>query len=287
MKSPGIFIALSLTCWLFTEHPALGQSDKRRWYTDRFIYFYQDPRPERLLGMIEKWQSDTSQWKSNPQWMSYPPLIGFLAVIFRDYPTWIEKLIPSTLTPSSATALAGALRLSGDPVLPGEVRARIAQAGSDPILKKQLAGLPTQLSDLKVTLPTHLDILWGASFASGDGRYALQVIDFFSKIANQSNQIALDIASIASEYPGSAKEKQALTSLRKKYGDRRMVEMVFAATALWGMTSNARQHTFIKRTLVVYTSAHMGAPAAHAIILDFPQMLYWLGEGKGRLLRGI
>ena len=34
------------------------------------------------------------------------------------------------------------------------------------MLKEQLAGLLVDLSDLKIALPTHLDILWGASFAS-------------------------------------------------------------------------------------------------------------------------
>lgn len=278
MKSLNAFIAVTFICALLNQPPASGQSEKTRGQGDRIIYFYQDPRPERLLGLIEKWQSDSAG-----QWIVYPPLVGFLAVVFKKHPDWIERLIPARLIPCSATAIAGALRLAGDPAVPAEVRSRIAQAGSDPMLKEQLAGLPVDLSDLKITLPTHLDILWGASFASGDDRYVLKIIDFYAKIANQSNELAGDITKIALKYPNAPTETKS--SLRRKYGDRGFYQLAFAATALWGMTSNARQHTFIRRSLVIYTGDHMGTPAANAIIADYPQMLYFLGEGRADLLR--
>lgn len=214
--------------------------------------------------MIEKWQSD-----SGNRWDPYPPLVGFLAVVFREHPNWIERLVPPKLTRGSATAVAGALRLAGDPSVPPEVRSRIAQAGSDEILKRQLAGLPSQLLDLQITLPTHLDILWGAAFASGDDRYVLKIIDFFAKTANQSNQAALDIAKLATTMPGDPKGFGR--SLRSKYGDRGVVQLVFAATALWALSSNARQHPFIKETMVRYTNDRFGTPAATVIFLSIPR----------------
>ena len=278
MKSAKISIALTVIFCVVTQLPAFGENDKPRWYSDRFTYFYRDPRLEHLVGLIERWQSDAGN-----RWDSYPPLVGFLAVVFRSHPSWIEKLIPSTLTPDSATALSGALRLAGDPSIPEELRTRIVQAGSDPILKRQLAGLPNDLDNLNITLPTHLDILWGASFASGDSRYALKIIGFLEKIAGQSNQAVLDIVTVARKYPETRRE--ALMGLRRKYGDRGFVQIVFAATALWGIVSNAEQHNFIKKAVVIYTSEHMDSSAAHAIILDFPQMLYFLGEGRQQLLR--
>jgi hypothetical protein len=279
MKSRNIFVAVTLICGLVAQGTAFTQTEKLKWYQEHFTYFYRNPRPERLVGLVERWQSD-----SGGRWDSYPPLVGFLAVVFKNHPEWIERLIPANLTPDSATAVAGALRLAGDPAIAAEVRSRIAQAGSDPILKKQLAGLPAQLTDLKITLPTHLDILWGASSASGDDRYVLKIIDFFATIANQSEQVAVDITKIATNYPNAPTETKV--ALRRKYGDRGFYQLALAATSLWAITSNARQHTFIKKSLVIYTSDHMGTPAANAIIMNFPQMLYFLGEGRRDLLRG-
>ncbi len=149
MRQSRALLALTLICGLLAPSPALGQPATLKWYVDHFTYFYRAPQPERLVGLIEKWQSD-----SGNRWDPYPPLVGFLAVVFRDHPNWIERLVPPKLTRGSATALAGALRLAGDPSIPPEVRSRIAQAGSDEILKRQLAGLPSQLLDLQITLPT-------------------------------------------------------------------------------------------------------------------------------------
>jgi hypothetical protein len=60
-------------------------------------------------------------------------------------------------------------------------------------------------------------------------------------------------------------------SLRSKYGDRSFVQLVFAATALWARSSNARQHPFIKETMVKYTTDRFGTPAATAIFLSIPR----------------
>src|SRR3979411_1715275 len=55
------------------------------------------------------------------------------------------------------------------------------EAGSDATLRAELANLPLRLEDMRIAAPTHLDILWGASFASGDERYARMIADFFAR----------------------------------------------------------------------------------------------------------
>ena len=67
----------------------------------------------------------------------------------------------------------------------------------DDTLRAEFAILPARLEDLEIATPTHLDILWGASFASGDGRYARMIIDFFAETANRSEEIAIDVAKVA------------------------------------------------------------------------------------------
>jgi len=135
MKPRNIFIAIILVWGFVAQDTGFAQNEKLKWYQDRFTYFYRDPRPERLTGLVEKWQSD-----SGGRWDAYPPLVGFLAIVFKDHPEWIDRLIPSKLTQGSATAVTGALRLAGDPPISSESRLRIAQAGVDPVLRKQLEG---------------------------------------------------------------------------------------------------------------------------------------------------
>ena len=41
--------------------------------------------------------------------------------------------------------------------------------------------------------------------------------------------------------------------------------MVFAATALWALASNARQHDFVDRAVAAYTRQNPGTPATKAL----------------------
>jgi hypothetical protein len=239
--------ALVLTAgWLLlVVGTAAAQQAKGPTKTDLLLtYFYQDPRPERLVGFFESYGAEA------PNWNSYPPLVGFFAVVLRTHPDWIEKLTPTRPNGKVADTIAAALRLSGQEVRSQGLRARLAQAGSDPTLQAELANLPAGVEDLQITSATHLDILWGASFASGDGRHARKIIDFFAQTANRSEQLAYDAARTAVAMSGGPKEVYG--ELRGKYGDALGREIVFAGTALWALASNARRHQFVNEAITTY-----------------------------------
>ena len=44
-----------------------------------------------------------------------------------------------------------------------------------------------------------------------------------------------------------------------------LFEMVYAATAAWGLTSNARQHAFVDKVVTRYISEHSGTLAAKVL----------------------
>jgi hypothetical protein len=119
------------------------------------------------------------------------------------------------------------------------------------------------LTNLRIASGTHLDILWGASFASGDGRYALMIADFLARTANRSEAIALDVARIAAA--SSRGDTSSLASLKDKYEPALLLEVVYAATAAWGLTSNARQHAFVNSAVTGYISEHSGTLAAKVL----------------------
>lgn len=180
--------------------PAIAQivlSPQEQADNDLATNFYRDPRPERLVDFLRHLAEKPLNWNA------YPPIVGQLAVVFRDHGDAIGTLTPDHLTPKITDTITAAIRLSGQEAAPQSVRDRLAKAGSDPILKAQLANLPPRLEDLRIATPTHLDILWGAFFASGSERYLNMIIDFFAAAANQSEPIALDITQTAVAISGA------------------------------------------------------------------------------------
>ncbi len=56
-----------------------------------------------------------------------------------------------------------------------------------------------------------------------------------------------------------------LAKLKDRYDRNLLVEMVYAATAAWALTSNARQHAFVDGTVTRYISGHSGTLVAKVL----------------------
>lgn len=251
-----VYGVMSLGTW-----PALAQAAGADPDEVLLMSFYKDPRPERLVGYLERMQA-----RSELKWNAYVGTTGALAVVFRKHPASIETLVPAALTDKSAEAVSAALVLAGQRSMLQKLQPRLAAAGSDATLKSELAGLPDTLDKLSVKTPTHLDLLWGAAFASGDERYPTRVAEFVAQTANRSEQTAIDIAQaviVMTRGPGG--QGDFMKGLRGKYGDRGMVEIIIAASGLWALASNARNHPFVVSAAEKYVQAHAGTPASKAI----------------------
>jgi len=74
------------------------------------------------------------------------------------------------------------------------------------MLRAELADLPLQLEGLHVDTPTHLDVLWGASFASGDERYVRIIADLLAMTANRSEFMAIDVAKVVLAISGGPRD---------------------------------------------------------------------------------
>jgi hypothetical protein len=220
-------------------------------------FFYKDPQPERLVGIFTTLQSQSSEWGA------YPPVAGLFASLFKLHPDWIDRLSPSAPDPKAASTLVAALRLSGQSAKADRLRAKFANGGLDQRLEAEFARLPSRFEDLQISTPTHLDLLWGASFAGGDGRYVRPIIDFFANTANDSELVALDVARIAVGIGGGPND--VLNGLKDKVGEARARQMIYAGVALWAISANARQHAFVKQTTTKYIQEHPGTPATKAL----------------------
>jgi hypothetical protein len=224
---------------------------------DEIAFFYKDPRPQRLIEFFADVQSRALPWSA------YPPLAGLFAGVFKLHPEQVDQLVPAVKDVKAAYTLIAASRLSGQPAKAEALRAKFTSLGSDERLNAEFAGLPNRIEDLQIATPTHLDILWGASFADGDGRYVMPIIDYLASTANTSELVAIDIAKTAVEMSGGP--KGTIAGLRGKYGEARGRQMIYAATALWAIASNTRQHDYVKRTVTKYIGDHPGTPATKAL----------------------
>src|SRR5688572_20330252 len=99
---PWVFASL---CFLLsaTAEPSHASTnvDKRQ---DVFTYFYKDPRPERLIGFLQTF----SEAPGGENWIAYPPVAGFLAVVFRRHPDVVHKILPERPSPRVADAVRAA-----------------------------------------------------------------------------------------------------------------------------------------------------------------------------------
>jgi len=230
------------------------------------LFFYRDPRPERLTALIDEYEASLpASMPDSRRWEAYPPIVGLLAIVFRKHPDRIEQLIPAKISPRAADALAAALLLSGNQALAKKLQPRFDQAGSDATLKAQLAGLPPRLESVQIQIPTHLDIMWGAAFASGDGTFVVMIVDYFASTANVSEAVAVDIMRAVGARFGGPKE--TLIELRKKYGDAGFVRIVYAATALWALHANALRHEFVEQAIAKYVAEHPSSNAGKILAL--------------------
>jgi hypothetical protein len=227
-----------------------------------FINYYGDPRPERLVGFLDR-------YGKNADWNAFPPAVGLYAVVFREHPDWIDRLMPSQFDARTADAVDAMLQLSGNSRLQQALKSRAGQAGHDARLQAELANLPSQVTDIRIVTPTHLDIFWGAFFASGDARYVRPIIEFMAQTANRSEPIALDLAATAVAMSGGPKE--ILGQLKGKYGDALAREIVFAATATWGLGANARRHQKVAEAMAAYVSEHPGTNATKVLSVVRPR----------------
>jgi len=234
--------------------PRAGRTDPEG---DLLTFFYKDPLPERLIGYLDRYET------SQREWIAYPPVAGFFAVIFRLHANEADRLVPERPGPRVAATLSAALTLSGNQALVAKLGPRLNEVRSDEKLNSEFAGLPSRLEDIRASSGTHLDILWGAAFASGNEAFVRMIADVFAQAVNRSELIALDVARTALAIMGGPKE--IMGQLRGKYGDAGAREIVFAATALWGLQSNARQHQFVERAVLNYVEDHSGTPAAKAL----------------------
>ncbi len=227
--------------------------------------FYQDPRPERLIGFLDRLRTSPSTQGRD----AYPLIAGFYAVVFREHPDDVEKLIPQSLDARTAETIAAALRLSGNRAMYQAFEPRLAATGRDLEVAGMFVNLPSRLEELEITAPSGLNILWGAAFASGDAAFVRRILDYFARTANLDDEIGRDIVQTVVALSGGPRD--IYLQMRQRYGVLGARQVVFAAEALLSLQVNAKQHAFVNGVVAEYVDAHPGTSAQKALIATRPK----------------
>jgi tetratricopeptide (TPR) repeat protein len=230
-------------------------------------YFYKAPSPERAARLVTYFDSLRAAEKEGTR----PPLIGFFASVFQHYPADIDKIIPESISPQMSGLLAVALRLAGQQA---KAQSRVATLKSKNDAAPDLASIPSSLDAVEAVGPNEFDLLWGASFASGDPRYCSKILARFAGTANVGDN-ADDLVRLARNRE-SGSDQQWIVEKRGRDNAR---ELIIVATALWALRSNAQQHVFVRQVLQQYVAGHPSEPATKALVaLDREYGYYQLAK---------
>lgn len=227
------------------EEPTVSEAD--------LTYFYKAPSPVLAARLVTYYDGLRTAEKPGAR----PPLMGFFAAVFQRYPADIDKMIPGSLSPPMLELLAVSLRLAGQQ---SKAESLVEVLKSKGAVIPNLATIPASLEWVVAVGPSEFDLLWGASFASGDPQYCAKILKRFADVANVGDN-ADDLLHLARNME-TRKDQQWIVDKR---GQDEARELISISTALWALHSNAQQHLFVQGAIDQYVTAHSSEPAAKVL----------------------
>jgi len=214
---------------------------------DPFTYFYRSPDLSIIPDMVRKFEADGSFSKNKVR----PPIIGFMAALFSRHPDQVNHWLSTPTTSHALTALATSLCLAGKKEQALQVAKR---RGLSEEFQTYLTTLPTSLLQLPVNTASVLDMLWGASFATGDRKYPDRIVETLGQFIESGRYDVDDIVTISNIKKD--RSRSGNKKLGEKYGKEKFLELALAGVAAWALGSNAKQHAFVRQTVEArYASA--------------------------------
>jgi hypothetical protein len=234
--------------------PTAGAEEAAPSSEAEMTYFYKNPSPELLAQLMVYFNKLIRPDNPNAQ----PPTIGFIAAAFQKYPSDIERIIPEGLSPSMQAVVAVSLHLADQDKRAQQFVDRLKASGYG---APDLARLPPSLDAVTAKGPSEFDLLWGASFATGDPRYCLKILASYAAVANATGTVE-DIVALAKTLHSGADNHWVV----EKWGADKARELIVQAVALWALDSNARQHEFVRTAVANYMGAHPNEPASKGLL---------------------
>ena len=219
-------------------------------------YFYQHPSPAGVARLMPYFNGLSHSDKP----FADPPTIGFLAAALQRYPDDIDEMIPAGLSPRMLGIVAVSLRLAGQGAKAQSIVDHLKASGAS---APDLERIPSSLEAVPAAGPSEFDMLWGASFATGDPRYCSKILARYAAVANVDGN-AEDILAIVKTI--GARPPADLHWVAAKHGAEKARELATISSALWALDSNAHQHEFVRVAVDDYVRAHPTEPASKALV---------------------
>jgi hypothetical protein len=220
-------------------------------------YFYKSPSPESVAKILVDFNASPLSANAGAQ----PPMIGFLAAVFQRFPDQIDKMIPAGLSPATTWVTGVALHLAGQDARAKPLFQHLAANGAP---APDFDRIPSSLDAVAASGSTEFDLLWGASFATGDRRYCSKILARFAALANVDGN-AEDMVAIVKAISAGAQKGDSKWLVDKR-GAEKARELAIVSSALWSLHSNARQHDFVRAVVNDYIQAHPKEPASKALL---------------------
>lgn len=201
--------------------------------------FYRAPSPELFRDLVRRLAVAEDGISIGTE----APVTGFFAGYFKAYPedakAWAGRKVPEAVT----RAMANGLALAG--LLPHAHRFADVNGFSQDTIERY-ATFQGGLSRLRSTNPALFDMLWGASFASGDGAYPARVI---ALIEDALAAHAFDREGLLITARIIRADQDQRTAGINAVSEADLPAFLFATSGIWSLRSNAHQHGFVRAAL--------------------------------------
>jgi hypothetical protein len=214
--------------------------------------FYLQPQPDRVQEYLKGIDAaDLADAKR-----SLGLVTGFMTEVLRANPGRVEGwLAGGPYSRNTQAALVSALWLAGTPDAARGAAKRFAWP------ERELKGFFDPLArakDLDAINPNtgnELDMFWGAFFASGEARHVNRILYAYNSRARNAGIAPLDIqllaTAVGTRKPSPADAEQ-MERMKARYSPASRYAVAIAATALWALGSNSRQHDRVREIVTGY-----------------------------------
>lgn len=238
----------AVAAWLTVALLAVGvawpasaaETDLRTELQNRVTYFYRNPEPGgvpdtlRILdenGMLAKDGADVDS-----------PLIGFLAALFERYPEHVERWTAVDYSRDVQRLIGYGLVQAG---MAERSAAFLRRNGWPAEVIDMIGSAPDSILSMPIVTAAQLDMLWGASFATGDRRYPERLLDYVAETLALERYGVEDIADVGRPENLRGHRNPQLEKMFGRYEREDAMRLVVVASAVWALGSNAKQHVFV------------------------------------------
>ena len=120
---------------------------------------------------------------------------GFLVGVFTKEPNRTQPIVSAKLQPQTQTIVIDALQLARRTA---EAKAAATQWGWSAERISKFIVLPQPIQAVRLRHPKQFDIMWGASFATGDASYVRPIYEFYAAVSEQQGTDVRDIVTVVS-----------------------------------------------------------------------------------------